>query len=166
MWATMRGMHKHREQLELADQMHRINHRLRRHWGNQLAPHGLSPHYYRALAVIARAHVRGSDCQGDDVAGVMLRDIAERLRIAPRSATEVVDGLEERGWAQRVPHPHDRRATLVVITEAGQQLFEELRTERLQANEEFFAVLSAEDRQELSRLLGVLIEAHPRPSKG
>lgn len=158
-------MHNHRDQPELADQMHRINHRLRRHWGAQLAPHGLSPHYYRALAAIAYAQLRGGGDDGSDVAGMMLRDIAERLRIAPRSATEVVDGLEERGWAQRVPHPRDRRATLVVITEAGQQLFEQMRTERQQASEDFFAVLTDADQQELARLLDVLIEAHPRPSK-
>lgn len=157
-------MHNHRDKPELSDQMHRINHRLRRRWGAHLAPHGLSPHYYRALAAIARAHLRGTD-GGDEVPGMMLRDIAERLRIAPRSATEVVDGLEERGWAQRVPHPNDRRATLVVITEAGQQLFEDMHAEKLRASEEFFSVLNAEDRQELSRLLGKLLEAHPRPAK-
>ena len=156
-------MPTHRDQPELADQMHRINHRLRRRWGVQLAPHGLSPHYYRALAAISHAH---DGVEGDDGApGMKLRDIAERLRIAPRSATEVIDGLEERDLARRVPHPHDRRATLVVITEAGQQLHRELRAERVRASEEFFSVLSTEDRQELSRLLGQLIDAHPRPSK-
>lgn len=156
-------MPTHRDQPELADQMHRINHRLRRRWRVQLAPHGLSPHYYRALAAISHAHHDGGE--DDGAPGMKLRDIAERLRIAPRSATEVIDGLEERDLARRVPHPRDRRATLVIITEAGQQLYDALRTERAQASEEFFSVLNAEDRQELSRLLNKLIAAHPGPSK-
>ena len=153
-------MRHHHDLPELADQMHRINHRLRRRWGEQLAPHGMSPHYYRALAAVARAVAQGSD-SGE--AGLKLREIAERLRIAPRSATEVIDGLEERELVQRVPHPNDRRATLVVITDAGQQVFEQLRDERKSSSEEFFAVLDEADQQELSRILDKLIAAHPRP---
>ena len=146
-------------QPELAEQMHRINHRLRRRWGAQLSPHGMSPHYYRALAAIAHAPGDG------EVAGLKLREIADRLRIAPRSATEVIDGLEERGLVTRVPHPRDRRATLVVLTDDGRQLFQELRAHRQRSSEEFFAVLDETDRRELSRLHDKLIEAHPRPEK-
>ena len=148
-------------QHQLADQMHRINHRLRRRWGAQLAPHGLSPHYYRALAAIAR-----TEYGDDEVDGLKLREIAERLRIAPRSATEVIDGLEGRALVTRVPHPKDRRATLVVLTDAGRELFQELQAQRQRSSEEFFAVLDEADRQELSRLLGKLIGAHPRPDLG
>ena len=43
---------------------------------------------------------------------------SEHLRIAPRSATEVVDALEERGLVERRPDPADRRATLVALTDA------------------------------------------------
>ena len=122
----------------------------------------MSPHYYRALAAIA--HAPHAD-DGDGVSGLKLREIAERLRIAPRSATEVIDGLEERGLVQRVPHPKDRRATLVVITETGRRLHEQLQAERQRSSEEFFAVLDEADRGELGRLLGKLIEAHPRPER-
>lgn len=148
-------------QHDLGDQMHRINHRLRRRWGVQLAPYGLSPHYFRALAAIARAqHI------DDAVTGLKLREIAERLRIAPRSATEVIDGLEERELVQRVPHPSDRRATLVQITDEGLRLHAELRAQRQSSNTEFFAVLDAADRQELNRLLGKLLDAHVQPEHG
>ncbi|WP_235605027.1 MarR family winged helix-turn-helix transcriptional regulator [Enteractinococcus helveticum] len=155
-----RTMSEEPAQPELAEQLHRINHRLRRRWGSQLAPHGMSPHYYRALAAIAHS----PHAEDGGVSGLKLRDIAERLRIAPRSATEVIDRLEERGLVQRVPHSKDRRATLVVITDEGRKLHEELRAERQRSSEEFFAVLDDADRRELSRLLGKLIEAHSRPS--
>lgn len=153
------AMREEHTQHELVDQMHRINHRLRRRWGTQLAPHGLSPHYYRALAAIA--HAQHAD---DEISGLKLREISERLRIAPRSATEVIDGLEQRGLVRRVAHPSDRRATLVIITDAGRGLHHELREERQRSSDEFFAVLDDADRQELRRLLGKLIEAHPRPN--
>lgn len=142
---------------ELADLMHRINHRLRRRWGARLAPHGLSPHYFRALAAISHATT-----DDDAVHGLKLREIADRLRIAPRSATEVIDGLEDRDLVQRVPHPRDRRATLVVLTEAGRELYAQLREERQRSSHDFFAVLDAQDQTELGRILTKLIAAHPR----
>jgi DNA-binding MarR family transcriptional regulator len=36
--------------------------------------------------------------------------------------TNIVDRLETDGMVKRVPHPSDRRATLVQITEAGREL--------------------------------------------
>jgi DNA-binding MarR family transcriptional regulator len=35
-----------------------------------------------------------------------------------------VDGLERLGYAERVPHPNDRRTTLAVITDAGRRVAE------------------------------------------
>ena len=85
-----------------------------------------------------------------------LKDLAERLRIAPRSATEVVDQLEVKGLVRRDPDPTDRRATLVAATPAGQQLFAKISAERRGKSSEYFARLSAEDRAELARILGQL----------
>jgi DNA-binding MarR family transcriptional regulator len=48
-----------------------------------------------------------------------LRALAERLAADPPYVTLMVDDLEERGLAQRTPHPEDRRAKLVQLTEAG-----------------------------------------------
>src|ERR687894_1771262 len=78
----------------------RVSRAQRRRWRDALAPWDLSPHQARALAVV---------CAGD---GVRLSDLAESLRIAPRSATEVADGLQERGLVERGPDPGDRRAGL------------------------------------------------------
>jgi DNA-binding MarR family transcriptional regulator len=48
--------------------------------------------------------------------------IGSRLFIHPTSVTSAVDGLERRGYVERVPHPVDRRATLTRITESGREL--------------------------------------------
>ena len=48
-----------------------------------------------------------------------LRGLAELLAADPPYATLIVDDLERRGLAQRTPHPEDRRAKLVQLTEAG-----------------------------------------------
>ncbi|MFC6704060.1 MarR family winged helix-turn-helix transcriptional regulator [Flexivirga alba] len=66
---------------------------LRRSTMGELEPFGLTPSQSRALGVISRHCDRP----------LRLGDIAAHLDIAPRSATEVVDALEERGLVRRSP---------------------------------------------------------------
>lgn len=84
-------------------------------------------------------------------------EIAEALRIAPRSATEVVDALEARGLAVREPDPADRRATRVVPTDEGRRLSAVLAEARRAESERVLADLPAADRAELDRILRLLV---------
>ena len=45
------------------------------------------------------------------------RDLAEALKVSPRTITGLVDGLVATGFVTRERHPTDRRATLVTFTE-------------------------------------------------
>lgn len=45
-----------------------------------------------------------------------------RLQVHPTSVTNTVDRVQSAGLATRVPHPSDRRATLIEITDAGRSL--------------------------------------------
>ena len=56
-----------------------------------------------------------------------LSGLSEHLHIAARSTTEVVDGLESRGFATRRPDPDDRRATLVEATDTGRDVMVSVR---------------------------------------
>ena len=72
-----------------------------------LALDGLTPARARVLWEL-RAH------------GPMLqRALAETFRIAPRTVTGLIDGLVATGFVTREPHPTDRRAALVTMTEQG-----------------------------------------------
>ncbi|NVM96307.1 MarR family winged helix-turn-helix transcriptional regulator [Arthrobacter wenxiniae] len=139
---------------DLGELFHGAFRGLRRTWAEQLAPWELTPHQWRALMTLMRACAPGGGAP--DVAGVRLKDLSERLRIAPRSATEVVDQLESKGLVRRGPDPTDRRATLVVATAAGRQLFADISAGRRDSANEYFARLSADDRAELARILGLL----------
>ena len=48
-----------------------------------------------------------------------MRDLAEHWACDASYVTALIDGLEERGLAERRPHPTDRRVRTVVLTEAG-----------------------------------------------
>lgn len=110
-----------------------------------MAPWELSPHQGRALQVISKSD------------GLRLSAVAEALRIAPRSATDVVDGLEAKGLVQRVPDPQDRRAVCVKTTEQGRRTRAEIDKARRVNAEEFFGQLSATDRVALARILTKLL---------
>ena len=84
-----------------------VSRRLRHRTREALEPWELPPSLARAVSVLSR--------HGDIRPGAL----AEHLRIAPRSATEVVDDLQGRGIAERHPDPGDRRAVLVTLTDEG-----------------------------------------------
>ena len=50
------------------------------------------------------------------------RDLAEALRVSPRNVTGLLDALERSGFVVRTPHPSDRRASLIRLTEKGQAI--------------------------------------------
>jgi len=50
---------------------------------------------------------------------VTQRALSEALRCTPRNVTGLVDALEATGHVARLPHPSDRRAMLVTLTERG-----------------------------------------------
>jgi DNA-binding MarR family transcriptional regulator len=56
--------------------------------------------------------------------------LAAALRVSPRNVTGLVDALEAGGFVERRPHPSDRRATLVTLTERGTRTMTEMVQDR------------------------------------
>ncbi|MDQ2846500.1 MAG: MarR family transcriptional regulator [Actinomycetota bacterium] len=74
-----------------------------------LKPHGLTFARYEALVLLSFSK-RGS---------LPMRLMGDRLQLHPTSITNIVDRLEADKLARRLPHPNDRRTTLVELTDAG-----------------------------------------------
>jgi DNA-binding MarR family transcriptional regulator len=104
----------------------------------------ITPGQARALRVLSK--------HGD----MRLNHLSEHLRIAPRSTTEVVDALEERGLVERRPDPTDRRATRVTLTAHGAEVSDEIGRARRAGADRSFAGLDPEDRRTLARILRAL----------
>ncbi|KOX04929.1 MarR family transcriptional regulator [Micromonospora sp. NRRL B-16802] len=117
---------------------------MRRQTREALAPWDITPSQSRALGVLAR--------HGEVRPGTL----AEHLRIAPRSATEVIDDLQARGLVERRSDPADRRATLVVLTAEGERVSTAIRSARRAEADRFFGHLDDADRAELARILRTL----------
>lgn len=58
--------------------------------------------------------------------GLAPSELARRLAVARRTATLYVDILARQGWANRRPHPADRRMVLASLTPAGRALLDEV----------------------------------------
>jgi DNA-binding MarR family transcriptional regulator len=118
---------------------------LRRASIEMLAPWDIAPSHARALSVlIGHGAMRPSA-------------LSEHLHITPRSVTEMVDSLEERGLVTRADDPDDRRATIVALTPQGEQLGQSIRTARAHEGERIFGSLSTTDQAELRRILTTLV---------
>jgi DNA-binding MarR family transcriptional regulator len=132
------------EDESLPELFRQVNRRLRELGRTSMEPWDVTPAQSRALGVLLRG------------GPLRLNELAERLRIVPRSTTEVVDALEAAGLVERRPDPHDRRAVQVGLTEQGARVGESVRAAREAEAERFFGMLSAGDREDLARILRVL----------
>lgn len=128
----------------LADAFWSVARQLRETSQETLAPWDITPAQFRALRVLRRH-------------GLMrLSELSDRLQIAARSSTEVVDALESRRLVGRRSDPDDRRATLVEVTEHGTEVLDAIRAVRGTEAERAFGQLSPADRADLARILNKL----------
>src|SRR3954453_7787593 len=81
-----------------------------RRWRELLEPWDLTPSQSRALRGIG------------DGEGTRVSDLADALRIAPRSAAEVADTRGARGLAKASADPSPRRAVLLPAPPAGRAI--------------------------------------------
>ncbi|MFG1804426.1 MarR family winged helix-turn-helix transcriptional regulator [Micromonospora carbonacea] len=128
----------------LAESFWAVARRLRQLSRQTLEPWEVNPGQARALGILTRHGALRPSA------------LAERLRIAPRSATEVVDGLQERGLVARRPDPADRRAVLVTLTDEGVRVGAAIHAARHTEAERLFGGLDPTDRAHLARILRTL----------
>jgi len=131
---------------DLAELLHRASRTLRRRSFRALAPWDLAPHQVRALRMIGR--------EGP----LRLGRLADHLRIGPRSVTDAVDPLCERGLVERRPDPADRRAVTVELSDEGRALVARVEDARRADAALYFGALSDDDRAHLTRILATLVE--------
>ena len=109
-----------------------------------LTPHGLHPRHFAVLKGL-----RGGEAQSQ-------QQLAAALGIPASRLVGLLDLLVERGLVERQDSPTDRRVKLVRLVEAGRTALDELIAVAGQSERRVTAGLTAEDKAELRRLLGVV----------
>jgi DNA-binding MarR family transcriptional regulator len=84
-------------------------------------------------------------------------ELAKALSCDNSNVTWITDRLEERDLVTRTPAPHDRRVRLLVLTERGRALREEI-SQRLAEPPPPIADLSSEDQRALRDVLRRAVE--------
>ena len=128
----------------LAESFLRVARRLRRETSLRTAPLGLNLHQSRALRVIG------------DAGPLRPSEVAERLGIVARSATDAVSGLITSGFVERSTDPADGRAQLLVLSPSGRAALEEVERIRTEVGRDFFGRLPEADRAALAAVLARL----------
>jgi len=127
-----------------------VHHRMLRAVNDEMLGCGLS---MARTKLLRRLHEQGPTRQNV---------LAADFELSPHSITDLVDGLERMGMAERRPDPTDRRAKLVSITEAGQAGLQVANATRDRLLTQVFGALSEADRATFLRLLDSLDEAAQR----
>jgi DNA-binding MarR family transcriptional regulator len=136
---------------EVADAMADFAYTFRR-WTRALAGDALSYSRMRLL------------CERQDGGPQRMADLASALDVTPRNVTTLVDGLERDGFVRRRPHPTDRRATVIELTDSAHGAVNRS-MEHQAAIKHLFETLAPADRATLIRLIGDL-ERRMRPDAG
>jgi DNA-binding MarR family transcriptional regulator len=93
--------------------------------------------------------------------GIAMRELADNWGCDASYVTALVDGLEQRGMAERRPSPVDRRVKAVGLTVAGAAVKAEV-LDRMWEPPKAFDVLSPGEQRQLRDLLAKVAAADPR----
>jgi DNA-binding MarR family transcriptional regulator len=111
------------------------------HAGRALAEHGLKVRSYAMLALVA-GELRPTQ-----------REVADILRLDPSQVVALVDDLERAGLVERVTDATDRRANLVVATDAGRKVALDAKASLRAVDARLYGGLEPDQREQLSILL-------------
>jgi DNA-binding MarR family transcriptional regulator len=89
----------------------------------------------------------------------IMSELRDRLGVSARNVTVLVDGLERDGFVLRVPHPADRRATVIELTEQGRDIHRAVYAAHADRARALFATLKPTDQRHLKRILAHLADA-------
>lgn len=119
----------------------RVGHMAAKQFGERLTQLGLTMRMWGALNVL-------------DAEGAMTQQyLGKHTGIDPSSMVATIDDLESRGLVERRPHPSDRRAHALHITDEGREVLHRGRALAREAQEELLSPLGREERKLLHDLL-------------
>jgi DNA-binding MarR family transcriptional regulator len=90
--------------------------------------------------------------------GVSMGEMARGIGCDPSYITALVDDLDARGLARREPAPYDRRVKIIVLTDAGRALAEDI-DRVLAVPPSAFSALSQSELRQLRDLLDKVVDA-------
>jgi DNA-binding MarR family transcriptional regulator len=94
-----------------------------------------------------------------------MSQVSERFDITAAAASQLVEKLVHAGYLERAEDPSDRRAKLLTLSTAGEELLQRGTEERYRWLDEIVAALSAEEQDKVNEALTLLTKAAKRIDK-
>ncbi|HBS1667371.1 MarR family winged helix-turn-helix transcriptional regulator [Klebsiella quasipneumoniae] len=120
------------------------------HWrlavNRRLKNLGLSQASWVAVAAIARHHQPLSQSE-----------LAQELGVESPTIVPLINRLVALGLVERVTTDRDKRKRLLVVTDQGQALFEQVKTVADDLREEILTVITPQEREQTQRVLEKLL---------
>ncbi|MEV3983678.1 MarR family transcriptional regulator [Nonomuraea sp. NPDC049758] len=113
-----------------------------------LAEHGLEAWEFDMLATLLRSGADATMC---------MKDLSSSAMVSPGALTNRMDHLVRRGLVHRWPAPHNRRMTLVALTDEGRRVADEMLVLHAANEERLLAGLAEGEREALAGLLRSLL---------
>lgn len=102
--------------------------------------HGLKPRQFQLLGLL-------------EAGALGQRELTEQMGLDPSIVVGLLNPLEQQGYVSRDRDPADRRRHSVSLTPAGEQHLEAAGNAQRAVEDELFAALTAEQREQLRTLL-------------
>jgi len=95
---------------------------------------------------------------GKESGRVITADLSEKLYISKPAVSQMLNVLEEKGYAQRTIHKEDRRLTEITLTVKGQEILSNGKDKFLENISNILDVMGREDSEKLIDLLNKYFE--------
>jgi DNA-binding MarR family transcriptional regulator len=82
--------------------------------------------------------------------------LANAMQVSARNITGLVDALEGAGYVKRSPHPTDRRATIVSLTDAGEAAMSDMARDHAKLSQDLLDAVDPADRAGFTRGLDAI----------
>jgi DNA-binding MarR family transcriptional regulator len=113
----------------------------RRSWTKMLGDRDLTPHHYGVLMALNEAGPTGQ------------QRLSSLIRVDPRNLVPIIDGLADRKLLTRQLDPTDRRRRVLILTEAGQAMVDDLTESGADMEQHFLRALKPAEQAALHRML-------------
>ncbi|WP_433663872.1 MarR family winged helix-turn-helix transcriptional regulator [Nocardia sp. CA-128927] len=131
-------------------------------WRPESAPAQLINHAARLFALLHDSRLRALGITAGQIpvfgtladgSALTQKELAARSSAGQPAMAELLSRMERDGLIQRSPHPHDRRSSLVALTDRALSLLPEARTVLAQGHAD---ALTGFDENEIQHLAGLL----------
>lgn len=131
---------------QLVIELGNLQARIQKKVGSALSVHGLGLSDYFVLNQLYVAPTQT----------MRRHDLAELVGLSPSGITRLLLPLEKIGLVEKETNPRDARVSLVILSAAGKQLYEDARLSFAEASSQLFKSLNSEQQNNLLAMLQAL----------